>query len=338
MSRIRVIAADDVKALFTLPMALEAVERAYLQKQTGQGGIWPLVFHELDPGHADLDIKSGNLDAEGIFGLKLVSWFGANPQKDLPALYGTSLICDLATGQPLALVNAGPVTDLRTGAAAAIGAKYLARKDSRHLLMVGCGELAPYLIAATLLAMPRLQQVTLVNPRHPEKAAEKQEAFAQKVRVLLAAAGVDGAAQLQAQTDVEQAVRQADVILTATPSRAPMIRREWIKPGTHISCVGADMSGKQELEAEILADARVFGDDMAQCLSVGECEAAFREGLLTTLTGEIGAVITGELPGRTDEHQITVFDSTGIALQDLASAAVILKKAELLDLGTNCEL
>ncbi len=315
MSRIRVIAADDVKTLFTLPMALEAVERAYLQKHTKQGSVWPLVFHEFDPGHADLDIKSGNLDAEGIFGLKLVSWFGANPHKGLPALYGTSLICDLATGTPKALLNAGPVTDLRTGAAAAIGAKHLARKDSRRLLMVGCGELAPYLIAATLLAMPQLQQVTLVNPHHPEKAAEKLDAIAQKVRGLLAAAGVDCAAQLQAQTDVEQAVRQADVILTATPSRAPMICREWVKPGTHISCVGADMSGKQELDPRILADACVFGDDIAQCLSVGECETAAKQGLLPSLAGEIGAVIAGELPGRTDETQITVFDSTGIALK-----------------------
>ena len=338
MSCIRVIAGDDVKALFTLSMALEAVERAYLQKQTGQGGIWPLVFHEFDPGHADLDIKSGNLDAEGIFGLKLVSWFGANPQKDLPALYGTSLICDLATGQPRALVNAGPVTDLRTGAAAAIGAKYLARKDSSCLLMVGCGELAPYLIAATLLAMPQLRQVTLINPRNPEKAAEKRTAIEEKVRMLLKAAGVELSVPLEAQMNVEQAVRQADVILTATPSRAPMIRREWVKPGTHFSCVGADMSGKQEIDAQILADARVFGDDIAQCVSVGESEAAIKQGLLAALAGEIGAVIAGELPGRTDEEQITVFDSTGIALQDLASAAVILKKAEMLDAGTNCEL
>ena len=168
MSAIRILSAANVKELFTLPMAIAAVEKAYLQKHTGQGGVWPLVFHEFDPGHADLDIKSGNLDAEGIFGLKLVSWFGANPEKGLPALYGTSLVCDLATGQPKALLNAGPVTDLRTGAAGAIGAKYLARKDSKALVMVGCGELSPYLIAATLLALPQLETVTVVNPRHPE--------------------------------------------------------------------------------------------------------------------------------------------------------------------------
>jgi len=338
MSTIRILSAADVKALFTLPMAIEAVEKAYLQKHTGQGGVWPLVFHEFDPGHADLDIKSGNLDAEGIFGLKLVSWFGANPDRGLPALYGTSLICDLATGQPKALLNAGPVTDLRTGAAGAIGAKYLARKDSKNLLMVGCGELSPYLIAATLLALPQLQQVTVVNPRHPEKAAQKLEAIKAKVDGLLSAAQCDHSYCMAAAADTEQIVRQADVILTATQSRGALIRREWLKPGTHISCVGADMSGKQEIDETILAEARVFGDDTQQCFSVGECEAAVRAGLLSALDGELGAVIAGAVPGRTDEGQITVFDSTGIALQDLASAAVILHKAENEDRGTVTEL
>ena len=338
MSAIRILGAADVKELFTLPMAIEAVEKAYLQKYTGQGGVWPLVFHEFDPGHADLDIKSGNLDAEGIFGLKLVSWFGANPEKGLPALYGTSLICDLATGQPKALLNAGPVTDLRTGAAGAIGAKYLARKDSKNLLMVGCGELSPYLIAATLLALPGLESVTVVNPRHPEKAQQRLTIIEAKVYALLSAVAANRFVRMKAAEDTEQAVRQADVILTATQSRAPLIRKEWLKPGTHISCVGADMSGKQEIDENILAAARVFGDDAAQCFSVGECEAAAKQGLLTALAGEMGAVIAGAVPGRTDDEQITVFDSTGIALQDLASAAVILQKAEKREMGTVAEL
>lgn len=338
MSAIRILSAADVKALFTLPMAMEAVEKAYLQKHTGQGGVWPLVFHEFDPGHADLDIKSGNLDAEGIFGLKLVSWFGANPEKGLPALYGTSLICDLATGQPKALLNAGPVTDLRTGAAGAIGAKYLARKDSKNLLMVGCGELCPYLIAATLLALPQLEQVTVANPRHPEKAQQKMAAIRSKVDCLLTAAAESRSYCMDAAADTEQAVCQADVILTATQSRGPLFRREWLKPGVHISCVGADMSGKQEIDETIMAHARVFGDDRAQCFSVGECEAAVKAGLLQDWNGEIGAVIAGAIPGRTDDTQITVFDSTGIALQDLASAAAILRKAEKLEIGTVTEL
>ncbi len=338
MGTIRVISGADVKKLFTLPMAIGAVEKAYLQKHTGEGSVWPMVFHEFDPGHADLDIKSGNLDAEGIFGLKLVSWFGANPEKKLPALYGTSLICDLATGTPKAVLNAGPVTDLRTGAAGAIGAKYLARPDSKNLLMVGCGELSAYLVAATLLALPGLTQVTVVNPNHPAKAAEKLAALEEKVKALLHAAHVETTASFAATEDVETAVGAADVILTATPSRAPMIQSAWVKPGTHISCVGADMSGKQEIDPQILAKARVFGDDEGQCLSVGECQLGHEAGLLEKLTGEIGAVIAGELPGRTSAGDITVFDSTGIALQDLGSAAVILKSAEAQGAGQVVEL
>ena len=337
MSKLRIISAADVKQLFTLPMAIEAVERAYVQKYTGEGGVWPLVFHEFDPGHADLDIKSGNLDAEGIFGLKMVSWFGGNPDKGLPALYGTSLICDLATGQPKALLNAGPVTDLRTGAAGAIGAKYLARPDSRVLTVVGCGQLAPYLIAATMLVLPAIEKVILTNPHNSESARKRNLLIQGKVDELLRAAGANRFYRVEVEADTEQAVRQADVILTATPSRAPLIRRQWVKPGTHISCVGADMSGKQEIDEQILAAGRVFGDDTAQCFSVGECETAHRQGLLNEIT-EIGAVIAGASQGRASDEEITVFDSTGIALQDLASAATILKKAEQQNIGTVVEL
>ncbi len=338
MGTIRVISGAAVQKLFPLPLAMEAVETAYLQKHTGQGGVWPMVFHEFDPGHADLDIKSGHLEAEGIFGLKLVSWFGANPEQKLPALYGTSLICDLATGTPKAVLNAGPVTDLRTGAAGAIGAKYLARPDSRSLLMVGCGALSAYLAAATLLALPHLQQVTLVNPRHPAKAAQKLAAWEEKVKALLHDAGAHTTAAFSAAEDVEQAVGEADVILTATPARQPLLRREWVRPGTHISCMGADMDGKQELDPRILAHARVFGDDAGQCLRVGECQLAHAAGLLEALTGEMGAVIAGELPGRISDEDITVFDSTGIALQDLSSAAVILRRAEAQGEGHVVEL
>ena len=128
MSVIKVLSAEAVERLFTIPMAIEAVERAYREKHSGQGGTWPMVFHEFDPGHADLDIKSGHLGGAGVYGLKVVSWFGDNPERGLPALYGTSLVFDLATGATKALVNAGPITHSRTGAAAAIGAKYLARR------------------------------------------------------------------------------------------------------------------------------------------------------------------------------------------------------------------
>ena len=331
MSEIRIISAAEVEQLFTVKMALEAVEKAYTAKEGGSGSVWPMVFHDFETGVADLDIKSGDLD--GVFGLKLVSWFGENPSRGLPELYGTLLLCARESGAPLALMNAGGITGLRTGAAAAVGAKYLARPDSKRLLMVGCGAQSPYLVAATLCAMPGIESVVLANPHSPSKAAEKLPAMREKVTALLAGSGAERSFEFTAIDSLEAAVREADIILTATPAREPMIKAEWVQPGTHLSCIGADISGKQEIDSDVFAAARAFGDDRAQCFAVGECEIPHRDGILTELT-EIGAVMLGKALGRLTSGDVTVFDSTGIALQDLASAAVILERAEAIGVGT----
>lgn len=324
MTELTVLNAAAIEELLTIPMAIEAVEQAYTEKAKGDAALWPMVFHEFDPGHADLDIKSGNLNGLGFYGLKVVSWFGANPEKALPALYGTSLLFDLATGAPKALLNAGPITDFRTGAAGAIGAKYLARPNAKTLLMAGTGALAPYLIAAALYLLPQLETVYVVNPHHPENSAAACAHIVPIVEKLLSACGGSRAA-IAAASDLEAAVKQSDVILTATPAREPFLKAEWVRPGTHISCVGADMAGKQEIDSALFAAARVFGDDAAQCLSVGECEIPYKAGVFSQLHGEIGEVITGGKPGRTSDTDITIFDSTGIALQDIATAAALLQ-------------
>ena len=336
MSKIRVLSAANVEKLFTVDMAVEAVEKAYAAKNDGTGGVWPMVFHEFETGVADLDIKSGDLG--DIFGLKLVSWYAPNAKRGLPELFGTILLCDRATGEPLAVMNAGPVTGLRTGAAAAVGAKYLARPDSKALTMVGCGAQSPYLIAAALYVMPQLDSVTLVNPHSPARAAERLDAVSSKVASLLERAGAACRAEIRASEDVESAVRSSDIVFTATPSREPMIRAEWVRPGTHFSCIGADISGKQEIDSEILHRARVFGDDETQCFAVGECEIPHRDGLLDKLCAEIGEVVLGRAQGRLSSEDVTVFDSTGIALQDLSSGAVILSHAEKAGAGSVVEL
>ena len=338
MAKIRILNKKDIKKVINLKDIIDATEKAYVQKATGDAEVWPMVFHEFDPGHADLDIKSGNLNQAGIYGLKVVSFFDSNENKNLPVLTGTSMIFDIKTGQPKAVLNAGPITDYRTGAAGAIGAKYLARENSENLLMVGCGALAPYLIAATLLTMPKIEKITLVNPRNPANAEERLETIRERVNELLYESGVAAFFDMKAESDTEKAVAEADVILTATPSYEPMIKKEWVKPGTHFSCVGSDMSGKQEIDENIMAGALVFGDDLQQCKNVGECEKAFKAGILTELRAEIGDVISGKIAGRLSDEDITVFDSTGIALQDLVSAACILTEAEKLGLGTTADL
>ena len=278
MTELTVLNGAAIQSLLTIPMAVRAVEQAYLEKSTGGAALWPMVFHEFTPGAADLDIKSGHMNGLGLYGMKVVSWFGDNPAKDLPALYGTSLLFDIHTGAPRALLNAGPITDFRTGAAGAVGAKYLARPDAETLLMAGTGALAPYLIAAALYCLPQLKTVYVANPHHPERSAAACAAIVPQVEKLLAACGGCHAA-ITAAPSLETAAKQSDVILTATPAREPFLKAEWVRPGTHISCVGADMTGKQEIDSALFSAARVFGDDAAQCLSVGECEIPYKNGI-----------------------------------------------------------
>ena len=337
MSTVKILSAADVERLFTIPMAIETVERAYLEKHSGQGAAWPMVFHEFDPGHADLDIKSGHFGGADIYGLKVVSWFGANPEKGLPALFGTSLLFDLSTGAPKALLNAGPITHCRTGAAAAIGAKYLARPDAKTLLIAGCGGLAPYLAAAAITALPGLDRVLLTDPKFPKNGEKLCPSITEKVGELLKAGDVSRTVDILP-SELEAGVKQADIIFTATPAYEPYIKAEWVRPGTHLSCIGADLSGKEEVDFELFRAAKVFGDDEGQCLSVGECEIPHKKGILSGLLGEIGGVMAGAVPGRTAQEDITIFDSTGIALQDLASAASILGVADQAGVGVQVDL
>ncbi|MBU5625545.1 ornithine cyclodeaminase family protein [Oscillibacter sp. MSJ-2] len=339
MSEVLILSQETIGRVLTMSDAIRGVEEAYCQKSTGAGCLFPLICHVFEPERADLDIKSGHLARSGIYGLKMVSWFGDNEKKGLPALFGTTLLFDDSTGVPVALLNAGAVTGMRTGAAGAVGAKYLARRDSRRMLMVGTGAQAPYQIAAVLLAMPGIDTVELCSPRSPSRAADRLDAIRQAVEELLNGGRAEPYI-IAAAENLEEAVGRSDVIVTATPSHQPLIRREWVRPGTHFSCVGADMAGKQELDGAILGDARIFVDDLTQAVSVGECEMAIRQGHLgpEEIAGEIGDLIEGALPGRTDREEVTVFDSTGIALQDLVVSKVAVERAKERRLGVTAEL
>ena len=267
MDTIRILNADEVASLVSIPMALEAVEGAYAQKHAGSGSAWPLLFHEFVEGVRDMDLKSVNLDGDGIWGLKAISCYYDNPDQGLPVYHGTSLVFDYATGVPKAVLNAMPITRFRTGAAGAVGAKWLARADATTLTICGDGGLCPYLIAANLLALPGLERVVVTNPLHGATEPSRLDEIHATVVNLLD--GTDAVVPPVMTAALEDAVRQADVIMTATPSYEPYLRKEWVRPGTHLSCIGADKSGKQEVESSLLADARVLADDVHQCLTVG---------------------------------------------------------------------
>lgn len=345
----RVINQETTEEVLDMASVIEVVEQAYQMKSDQQATLFPLIFHEFVEGRSDMDIKSGHLPAANVFGLKLVSWFGDNAEKGLPQLVGTVMVLDSETGVPLGILSGEHITCMRTGAAGGIGAKYLARPESKSLLIVGTGHQAPFQIMATLMTMENIKRVYICHPKSPEKA----QRFAEQIKDKLLTKFVSkytGAeyeryarrcdAEFIAVENIEAAVGQADIIITATPSREPMIRQEWVKPGTHITCIGADMEGKQEIDEQLFAKGRVFVDDVGQAVRVGETEIPVKKGIMTEqeIAAEIGNVILGRAAGRTTPEEITIFDSTGIAIQDLLTATHILKVADERGAGTIVDL
>lgn len=337
MFNLKVLSREVTEAVLTMPEVIETVEEVYKLKAKGDTVVFPLVSHEFNPGVSDMDIKSGLLCGSDIFGLKVVSWFSDNRERNLPALIGTIMVMDAKTGVPMGILDGSYITGMRTGAAGAIGAKALARAESETLLMVGTGTVAKFEVAAALSVFPDLKRI-LVYGRNQEHAEEFANAMPEALIGEFHLERED--VKFDVVTDLAEAAGKSDIIITATPSHEPLIMKEWVKPGTHFSCVGSDMTGKQELDPEIFADARVFTDDTPQCIKVGEIEMAVAKGILPEekIAGEIGEVLLGQTAGRENPEQITVFDATGTALLDLLTAKLALAKAEELGLGQTVDL
>lgn len=344
MNAIRILNDNEVESILDLKNTILCVENAYQQKANKQATILPLVSADLVEGKADMDIKSGIYQSENLFGLKLVAWFGENELHGLPALTGMTMVFDLKNGFPKALINSRHLTAMRTGAAGAVGIKYLAKQNAEVLLVVGTGCQAVFQIAATLSAVPTIRKIYLYNPRNEEKARLLEETILTKLaRIKNDYYDLNNKKWIQrietvefsAVNNIESALNETDAVITITPSCQALIRKEWVKPGTHFSCIGADLSGKQELDETLFGTVRVFADDVDQASKVGEIQTAVRLGILQKESIiEIGNVISGNETGRLSNKDITVFDSTGIALQDLAVADYLLKIAEEKNMGT----
>lgn len=344
MNTIKIISNNDVRNILDLKNTILCVENAYRQKANNRAKVLPLVSADLVEGKADMDIKSGIYQAENLFGLKLVAWFGENKTQGLPALTAMTMVFDLKNGFPIALINAEYLTAMRTGAAGAVGIKYLAKKNAEVLTVVGTGNQAAFQIAATLAAVPSIRKVYLYNPGNEKKAQLLQESIRTKLSSIINDSNDlknekwiqrIKTVEFYAVNNIQSALTGSDAVITITPSSQALIKKEWVKPGTHISCIGADLPGKQELDETLFKTARVFADDSGQAYRVGEIQTAVRSGILPIESiREIGYVINGNENGRLSNNDITVFDSTGIALQDLAVADYIIKTAEEKHIGT----
>ncbi|GAA0732678.1 ornithine cyclodeaminase family protein [Clostridium oceanicum] len=333
MFEIRVLSKEDISSVIEMQQVIDVVEAVYKARSEGMTEIWPTVFYDFISGKADMDIKSGYLKKEKLFGHKTVTWFEDNAKKGLPTLMGMISVFDAETGQPIGIMDASYITGIRTGAAGALGAKYLAKKNSENLLILGVGNQALFQIAATLKAFPNLRKVQ-VAAMHIEKAKSFIDNINEKLESKF---GINTeSVTFKAVENLESAVKDSQIIITVTPSRKPIIKKEWVQKGTHISCIGADMEGKQEIDSKLMSSSLIFVDDKEHCKQVGEIEIPLKKGMISDkdIAGEIGDLILGKVEGRTSEDQITIFDATGMALLDIAIAKIVLQLAEKKGLGT----
>lgn len=335
MGEVKVLSEKNIKELINFDLVVKAVESAYKQKSNMNAEVWPLVFYEYEHNVFDLDIRSGNLKESNVYGLKLISYNENNPQINLAKVNATALICDDKTGKPLAIINAEPITSYRTGVAAAIGAKYMAKKDSKNVLVVGCGNIAKYSIAACLHLIPTIENIYVYNARRNIDFEELSRFEAEVNHLLNSESRPVSYFTVQ---DIKSVTQNSDIIITATPSEKAMIDSSWVKNGTHFSCMGAGMRGKQEIDENLFTNSRIFADDEKQCLECGEAQTAYNKGIISKFDGEIGDVILGKIAGRLSDEDITIFDSTGLFIQDLATSIELIKESNTQNIGTIIDL
>ncbi len=336
---IKVLGRKDLQQVLEMAPVIEGVESAYRAKAQGEAVVWPLVDHIFKEQEGRMDIRSGAvLGSEMIHGAKMLNSFQQNRAKGLPVFSGMLMVFDSNTGLPLGIMDASYITCMRTGAAGAIGAKALARPDSETLFVLGAGNQAAYQVAATLIACPGIRTVYIGDPIAPDNARRFADGLPARMTDEF---GIDaGGTAFIAAEDMPAAVKASDIVITITPATSPVIKKEWVSPGTHFSCVGADMPGKEEIDPAIFTGARVFADDIDQCVRVGEMELAIKGGFFdrAAIAGEIGQLLDGRVSGRRSEDEITILDATGLALLDLVTAKRAIELAGEKGLGATLDI
>jgi alanine dehydrogenase len=321
-----ILTRNEVRDLLDLGEVITAVENAFRRHGNGSTRMPPKVYLPLPEHDGDFRAMPVYFPAtDGAPASAGVKWVNAHPENParhgLPSVLGVFILSDPETARPLAIMDATEITAARTGAAAAVATKFLGPDNGRTLALIGCGAQAPSVLAAHLIVMqPSEIRLSDRDPAAAERLAAAHPA-------------------LPCET-VELAIAlRADVVCTMTPSRKGFVQLSALDGPTHINAMGADAPGKQELDVDVLRNARVFLDDTAQGSESGEVNLALSSGAISAadLAGTLGEVVAGTIAGRA-EAQITVFDSTGLAVQDLAVAGCIYEKARAAGIGIEVDL
>ncbi len=308
---------SQVKELTTMKEIIENVETAYKFHAERKVQMPPKEYIFYKKFRGDLRIMPCFVRGLNESGVKNVNVHPDNPRKyGLPTVMAMIELVDPKTGFPVSVMDGTWITDMRTGAAAGVATKYLARDNSEVLGLVGAGVQA-------LTGLEAIMEVTDIKEvRVSCRTCETRDIFAQR-------ASEKYGIPVKSVDTIKEAVQGADVLLTTTPAREPVVKSKWISPGTHINAMGADAPGKQELDSHILQKSKIIIDCWDQASHSGEINIPVQEGIVrqSDIHGKIGDVITGSIPGRTSDEEITVFDSTGLAVQDIVTAWNVYEKA-----------
>jgi len=308
-----IVPESEIAALMTRDAAFQAVEQVFAAMAAGDAYNFPVVREAI--GHADAlyGFKGGFDRAGSILGLKAGGYWPHNLDRhQIINHQSTVFLFDPDTGKPSAMVGGNLLTALRTAAASSVSIRHLARADARVMGMIGAGHQATFQLRAAL-EQRSFEKVIGWN-LHPDMLPNLKT--------------VAGEAGLPFEAVQLDGMAEADVIISITSSFDPILMADQVSPGTHIACMGTDTKGKQEVDPALLTRATVFTDEVAQSTSIGEAQHAIAQGLITEdAITQIGAVINGTHPGRKTDDQITLFDGTGVGLQDLAVAAAVVDLA-----------
>ena len=321
----------DVERLLSMDEVMVAVESAFKEKGLGHVQMPAKLYLFYQKYDGDLRTMPSYLEELDISAVKVVNVHVDNRAKyNLPSVMATIILVDPRNGAPLAIMGGTWVTAMRTGAAGGVAAKYLARKDSKVVGLVGAGAQAKTQLMSLFSFYKGLREVKVWSRTKKTRdacAAEMEALYGDKAKII----PVD---------NVKDAVEGTDIVVTITPSRKPIVSNEWIAPGTHINCIGADAPGKEELDPAILTRAKIIVDDWEQASHSGEINVPLTNGTLTRqdIWGNIGEVVTGLKEGRTSSSEVTVFASTGLAVQDAVTAELAYKKALAKGIGQFVEI
>jgi len=329
--QVLVLTEKEIEPLLSISEVMEAVEEAFREKGLGYAQMPPKPYLIYAKHNGDLRAMPSYLERLGVSAVKVVNAHPSNPSRfGLPTVMATIVLIDPRNGAPLAIMGGTRITAMRTGAAGGIAAKYLARKDSKVVGLVGAGTQARTQLVALATLYGELEEVRVWS-----RTQSTTEDYVSEMKGMYG-----GHIEVVGVQNVKDAVEGADILVTTTPSRTPIVSDEWVSKGMHITCIGADAAGKEELDPAILKRAKIVVDDWEQGSHSGEINVPLSKGIISKedVWGDICEIAAGLKPGRTSRDEITVFTSTGLAVQDAVTAKLVYDKALSRGIGRSIEL